>query len=141
MGGIWPEAPRPLTGLAVSLQGPMSQHPSSLRVNCTSLGPSCSSTIHPRYLGMRESSLPSGSALRLPFSICHPLLHLTQACKNNICLDLSPGHGLDGRLTGHRVETWDVKVCVYVWIVYIGLVGSSVGLWQCLGDQFKRPVL
>lgn len=37
-----------------------------------------------------------------------------QACKNNICLDLSPGHGLDGRLTGHRVETWDVKVCAHV---------------------------
>ncbi|CAO2633435.1 Neurobeachin-like protein 2, partial [Lemmus lemmus] len=38
------------------------------------------------------------------------LLHYSpQACKSNICLDLSPGHGLDGRLTGHRVETWDVK--------------------------------
>ncbi|KAG8521528.1 Neurobeachin-like protein 2 [Galemys pyrenaicus] len=38
------------------------------------------------------------------------LLHYSpQACKNNICLDLSPGHTLDGRLTGHRVETWDVK--------------------------------
>ncbi|EFB19185.1 hypothetical protein PANDA_000627, partial [Ailuropoda melanoleuca] len=38
------------------------------------------------------------------------LLHYSpQACRNNICLDLSPGHGLDGRLTGHRVETWDVK--------------------------------
>ncbi|XP_017521315.2 neurobeachin-like protein 2 isoform X8 [Manis javanica] len=38
------------------------------------------------------------------------LLHYSpQACKNNICLDLSLGHGLDGRLTGHRVETWDVK--------------------------------
>ncbi|XP_069873650.1 neurobeachin-like protein 2 isoform X2 [Dipodomys merriami] len=38
------------------------------------------------------------------------LLHYSpQACKNNICLDLSPSQGLDGRLTGHRVETWDVK--------------------------------
>ncbi|XP_053456436.1 neurobeachin-like protein 2 isoform X1 [Nycticebus coucang] len=38
------------------------------------------------------------------------LLHYSpQACKNNICLDLSSSHGLDGRLTGHRVETWDVK--------------------------------
>ncbi|XP_012928022.1 neurobeachin-like protein 2 isoform X3 [Heterocephalus glaber] len=38
------------------------------------------------------------------------LLHYSpQACKNNICLDLSPSHTLDGRLTGHRVETWDVK--------------------------------
>lgn len=48
-----------------------------------------------------------------------------QACKNNICLDLSPGHGLDGRLTGHTVETWDVKVCVCVWAVWAG--GVSMG--------------
>lgn len=64
--------------------------------------------------------MPSGSVLWLSLSVCHSLLHLMQACKNNICLDLSPGHGLDGRLTGHRVETWDVKVCAYMCIVYTG---------------------
>lgn len=76
------------------------------------LVPSCSSIILLRYLGIRKYSVSSGSVPRLPLSICHSLLHLTQACKNNICLDLSPGHGLDGRLTGHSVETWDVKVRV-----------------------------
>ncbi|XP_040211167.1 neurobeachin-like protein 2 isoform X2 [Rana temporaria] len=37
------------------------------------------------------------------------LFYTPQASKNNICLDLSPSHALDGRLTGHRVITWDVK--------------------------------
>lgn len=35
---------------------------------------------------------------------------LFQACRNNICLDLSPSHSLDGRLTGHKVVNWDIKV-------------------------------
>uniref|UniRef100_A0A8C0KM69 Neurobeachin-like protein 2 n=1 Tax=Canis lupus dingo TaxID=286419 RepID=A0A8C0KM69_CANLU len=51
------------------------------------------------------------AALRALFTLGehpHPL-GPAPACRNNICLDLSPGHGLDGRLTGHRVETWDVK--------------------------------
>lgn len=109
MERVWPEDRRS-KGSAFSLQGPMSQHLSSLRVSCRSLVPSCSSIILRRYLGIREESVPSGSALWLPLSIRHSLLHLIQACKNNICLDLSPGHGLDGRLTGHRVETWNVKV-------------------------------
>ncbi|KAM5156980.1 neurobeachin-like protein 2 isoform 1-T1 [Mantella aurantiaca] len=37
------------------------------------------------------------------------LFYTPQASKNNICLDLSPSHAFDGRLTGHRVITWDVK--------------------------------
>ncbi|NXX85868.1 NBEL2 protein, partial [Urocolius indicus] len=37
------------------------------------------------------------------------LYYTPQACRNNICLDLSPSHGLDGRLTGHKVVNWDVK--------------------------------
>uniref|UniRef100_A0A5F8HIN1 Neurobeachin-like protein 2 n=1 Tax=Monodelphis domestica TaxID=13616 RepID=A0A5F8HIN1_MONDO len=41
------------------------------------------------------------------------VLPFTQACKNKICLDLSPSHGLDGRLTGHKVVNWDVKVCEF----------------------------
>jgi hypothetical protein len=137
MERVWPEDLRS-KGLAFSLQGPMSQHPSSLRVNYMSLAPSCSSIIHRRYLWVREPSVPPGSVLWLPLSICLSLLHLIQACKNNICLDLSPGHGLDGRLTGHRVETWDVKVRASMCIVYTGSVGSSAGPWQGLGDQFER---
>lgn len=32
-----------------------------------------------------------------------------QACKNPICLDLSPNL-LHGRLTGNKVVNWDIKV-------------------------------
>lgn len=139
MERVWLEDLRS-KGLAFSLQGPMSQHPSSPRVNYTSLAPSCSSIIHRRYLGIRGQSVPPGIALWLPFSICHFLLHVIQACKNNICLDLSPGHGLDGRLTGHRVETWDVKVRVRM-CMCTQVEWCTVGPWQGLGDQFKRPIL
>ncbi|XP_063780672.1 neurobeachin-like protein 2 isoform X2 [Pseudophryne corroboree] len=37
------------------------------------------------------------------------LFYTPQACRNNICLDLSARHEFDGRLTGHRVVTWNVK--------------------------------
>ncbi|XP_056618979.1 LOW QUALITY PROTEIN: neurobeachin-like protein 2 [Triplophysa dalaica] len=37
------------------------------------------------------------------------LYYTPQAFKNQICLDLSPNHLYDGRLTGHRVVNWDVK--------------------------------
>lgn len=94
--------------------------------------PSCFSIIHHRYLGTREQPVPSGSALWLPLAVCHFFLHLIQACKNNICLDLSPGHGLDGRLTGHRVETWNVKVRTHislcVWSTVWSILASSVFL-------------
>ncbi|XP_020924322.1 neurobeachin-like protein 2 isoform X4 [Sus scrofa] len=60
------------------------------------------------------------------------LLHYSpQACKNNICLDLSPGHGLDGRLTGHRVETWDVKDVVNC----VGGMGALLPLLEQVAAQ------
>ncbi|KAM5234243.1 neurobeachin-like protein 2 isoform 4-T4 [Hipposideros larvatus] len=60
------------------------------------------------------------------------LLHYSpQACKNNICLDLSPGHGLDGRLTGHRVETWDVKDVVNC----VGGMGALLPLLERVATQ------
>ncbi|XP_051708461.2 neurobeachin-like protein 2 isoform X4 [Oryctolagus cuniculus] len=60
------------------------------------------------------------------------LLHYSpQACKNNICLDLSPGHGLDGRLTGHRVETWDVKDVVNC----VGGMGALLPLLEQVAEQ------
>ncbi|XP_075403354.1 neurobeachin-like protein 2 isoform X1 [Tenrec ecaudatus] len=60
------------------------------------------------------------------------LLHYSpQACKNNICLDLSPGHWLDGRLTGHRVETWNVKDVVN----YVGGMGTLLPLLERVAVQ------
>lgn len=72
MERVWPEDLRS-KGLTLSLQGPMSQHPSSLRVNYTSLVPSCSSTTPLRYLGF-EATAPSGPALCYLLSICRSLL-------------------------------------------------------------------
>ncbi|XP_044063308.1 neurobeachin-like protein 2 isoform X3 [Siniperca chuatsi] len=37
------------------------------------------------------------------------LYYTPQAFKGQICLDLSPNHLYDGRLTGHRVVNWDIK--------------------------------
>ncbi|KAM6967984.1 neurobeachin-like protein 2 [Aplochiton taeniatus] len=37
------------------------------------------------------------------------LYYTPQAFKSQICLDLSPNHLYDGRLTGHRVVNWDIK--------------------------------
>ncbi|XP_062322796.1 neurobeachin-like protein 2 isoform X4 [Osmerus eperlanus] len=37
------------------------------------------------------------------------LYYTPQAFKNQICLDLSPNHQYDGRLTGHQVVNWDIK--------------------------------
>ncbi|XP_030792221.1 neurobeachin-like protein 2 isoform X2 [Rhinopithecus roxellana] len=63
------------------------------------------------------------------------LLHYSpQACKNNICLDLSPSHGLDGRLTGHRVETWDVKDVVNC----VGGMGALLPLLEQVAAQPKE---
>uniref|UniRef100_A0AAY4CTK7 Neurobeachin-like protein 2 n=1 Tax=Denticeps clupeoides TaxID=299321 RepID=A0AAY4CTK7_9TELE len=53
--------------------------------------------------------------------ICYEALQPTQtralhnageAFKNQICQDLSPNRHYDGRLTGHRVVNWNIKVCV-----------------------------
>ncbi|XP_053786341.1 neurobeachin-like protein 2 isoform X1 [Desmodus rotundus] len=60
------------------------------------------------------------------------LLHYSpQACKNNICLDLSPGHGLDGRLTGYTVETWGVKDVVNC----VGGMGALLPLLERVAAQ------
>ncbi|XP_006868866.1 PREDICTED: neurobeachin-like protein 2 [Chrysochloris asiatica] len=64
------------------------------------------------------------------------LLHYSpQACKNNICLDLSPGHGLDGRLTGHKVETWNVKDVVNC----VGGMGALLPLLEQVAAQPQEP--
>ncbi|XP_036792052.1 neurobeachin-like protein 2 isoform X3 [Oncorhynchus mykiss] len=37
------------------------------------------------------------------------LYYTPQAFKSQICVDLSPNHQYNGRLTGHRVVNWDIK--------------------------------
>nr|XP_013812182.1 PREDICTED: neurobeachin-like protein 2 [Apteryx mantelli mantelli] len=60
------------------------------------------------------------------------------ACRNNICLDLSPNHGFDGRLTGHRVVNWDVKDvvnCVGGMGVLLPLLEQVVAKPEESGDE------
>ncbi|XP_077997957.1 neurobeachin-like protein 1 isoform X2 [Glandiceps talaboti] len=37
------------------------------------------------------------------------LYYNAKACKDFVCLDLAPNHLYDGRLTGHKCMTWDIK--------------------------------
>ncbi|XP_006816022.1 neurobeachin-like protein 1 [Saccoglossus kowalevskii] len=37
------------------------------------------------------------------------LYYNAKACKDFVCLDLAPNHLYDGRLTGHKCVTWDIK--------------------------------
>lgn len=78
LGGVWLQA-QPGLKPPAHLQGPMRQHPSSLRVNCMNLAPNCSSITHLRYGGLGSwLNLPwlppSIACLPLPtLSLAHPL--------------------------------------------------------------------
>ncbi|XP_026148843.1 neurobeachin-like protein 2 isoform X3 [Mastacembelus armatus] len=58
------------------------------------------------------------------------LYYTPQAFKNQICLDLSPSHQYDGRLTGHRVVHWDIKDVVNV----VGGIGVLLPLLEQVYD-------
>ncbi|XP_063308911.1 neurobeachin-like protein 2 isoform X7 [Pelobates fuscus] len=62
------------------------------------------------------------------------LFYTPQASQNNICLDLSPSHSFDGRLTGHRVITWDVKDVVNC----VGGMGTLLPLLHQVAQQTKE---
>ncbi|XP_056141784.1 neurobeachin-like protein 2 isoform X4 [Lampris incognitus] len=61
------------------------------------------------------------------------LYYTPQAFKSQICLDLSPNHSYDGRLTGHRVVNWDIKDVVNV----VGGIGVLLPLLEqvCEAEQ------
>ncbi|KAM3822734.1 neurobeachin-like protein 2 isoform 1-T1 [Vipera latastei] len=59
------------------------------------------------------------------------LYYTPQACKSNICLDLSPNHNLDGRLTGHQVVNWDVKDVINC----VGGMGALLPLLDQVASQ------
>ncbi|XP_026578840.1 neurobeachin-like protein 2 [Pseudonaja textilis] len=59
------------------------------------------------------------------------LYYTPQACKSNICLDLSPNHNLDGRLTGHQVVNWDVKDVINC----VGGMGALLPLLDQIASQ------
>ncbi|XP_066441347.1 neurobeachin-like protein 2 isoform X4 [Eleutherodactylus coqui] len=62
------------------------------------------------------------------------LFYTPQASKNNICLDLSSSRAFDGRLTGHRVVTWDVKDVVNC----VGGMGVLLPLLYQVASQTKE---
>ncbi|KAM6452892.1 neurobeachin-like protein 2 isoform 3-T3 [Liasis olivaceus] len=59
------------------------------------------------------------------------LYYTPQACKSNICLDLSPNHNFDGRLTGHQVVNWDVKDVINC----VGGMGALLPLLDQVASQ------
>ncbi|NXK69466.1 NBEL2 protein, partial [Sylvietta virens] len=63
------------------------------------------------------------------------LYYTPQACRNNICLDLSPSHGLDGRLTGHKVVNWDIKDVVNC----VGGMGVLLPLLEQVVSKTEEP--
>uniref|UniRef100_A0A671M1F0 Neurobeachin-like protein 2 n=1 Tax=Sinocyclocheilus anshuiensis TaxID=1608454 RepID=A0A671M1F0_9TELE len=109
-------------------------------------GVSRDSPVHTIPAGLQDTAWGSPSSLGgllATVFICHEALQPAQAralftadnkCiafKIQICLDLSPNHLYDGRLTGHRVVNWDVKVCI------LGGMGALLPLLEqvCLLDQ------
>ncbi|KAL2102018.1 hypothetical protein ACEWY4_003779 [Coilia grayii] len=61
------------------------------------------------------------------------LYYTPQAFKSQICLDLSPNHHYDGRLTGHRVVNWHIKDVLNS----VGGMGALLPLLEqvCGGEQ------
>lgn len=61
------------------------------------------------------------------------LYYTPQAFKSQICLDLAPHHQHDGRLTGHRVVSWDTKDVVNV----VGGIGVLLPMLEqvCEAEQ------
>ncbi|KAM3872786.1 LOW QUALITY PROTEIN: neurobeachin-like protein 2 [Diretmus argenteus] len=64
------------------------------------------------------------------------LYYTPQALKSQICLDLSPNHHYDGRLTGHGVVNWDIKDVLNV----VGGMGVLLPLLEqaCEAEQMDN---
>ncbi|XP_029444090.1 neurobeachin-like protein 2 isoform X2 [Rhinatrema bivittatum] len=75
---------------------------------------------------------PEGELSELGYKLL--LYYTPQACKNNICLDLSPNHLFDGRLTGHKVVNWDIKDVVNC----VGGMGVLLPLLHQVAAQGKE---
>lgn len=92
-------------------------------------------------LGISDAFYYSGFSV-----VVNKPVSVLQAFKSQICLDLAPNHQYDGRLTGHRVENWDIKVfwlikafyssyeyiCIYIFDDFLCIIKSS---WQRKTNQ------
>ncbi|NXJ97928.1 NBEL2 protein, partial [Corythaixoides concolor] len=98
----------------------------------------------PHHAPAHPSPLRPGPNVTSPFTLEGDLVELNsklllyytpQACRNNICLDLSPSHGLDGRLTGHKVVNWDIKDVVNC----VGGMGVLLPLLEQVVSKKEEP--
>ncbi|CAM5094801.1 unnamed protein product [Eretmochelys imbricata] len=90
-------------GTPTSLEG----HLGSVSIFCEALQQTQVKALFSSGPNVTSPLKPEGDFLELSSKLL--LYYTPQACKNNICLDLSPNRGFDGRLTGHKVVNWDIK--------------------------------
>uniref|UniRef100_A0A7M4E3Q1 Neurobeachin-like protein 2 n=1 Tax=Crocodylus porosus TaxID=8502 RepID=A0A7M4E3Q1_CROPO len=90
-------------GTPTSLEG----HLGLVSIFCEALQPAQVKVLFSSGPNVTSPFKPESDFLELSSKLL--LFYTPQACKNNICLDLSPNHFFDGRLTGHKVVNWDVK--------------------------------
>ncbi|KAM4688208.1 neurobeachin-like protein 2 [Discoglossus pictus] len=97
-------------------------------------------TLQPAHVKALYMAGPNFVSMFRPESefseLCSKLLlfYTPQASKNNICLDLAPSHLFDGRLTGHRVITWEIKDVINC----VGGMGVLLPLLHQVASQTKE---
>uniref|UniRef100_A0ACB8FWE4 Uncharacterized protein n=1 Tax=Sphaerodactylus townsendi TaxID=933632 RepID=A0ACB8FWE4_9SAUR len=115
-------------GMPTSLEG----HLGSISIFCEALQPAQVKALYSLGPNVTSPFKPEGDFLELSSKLL--LYYTPQACKSNICLDLSPNHFFDGRLTGHKVVNWDVKDVVNC----VGGLGVLLPLLDQVASQKKE---
>ncbi|XP_077792798.1 neurobeachin-like protein 2 [Podarcis muralis] len=115
-------------GVPTSLEG----HLGSVSIFYEVLQPAQVKALYSSGPNVTSPFKPEGDFLELGSKLL--LYYTPQACKNNICLDLSPNHFFDGRLTGHKVVNWDVKDVVNC----VGGMGVLLPLLDQVASQRKE---
>ncbi|KAH1176745.1 hypothetical protein KIL84_010447 [Mauremys mutica] len=116
-------------GTPTSLEG----HLGSVSIFCEALQQTQVKALFSSGPNVTSPLKPEGDFLELSSKLL--LYYTPQACKNNICLDLSPNHFFDGRLTGHKVVNWDIKDVVNC----VGGMGVLLPLLEQVADERKEP--
>nr|XP_056713128.1 neurobeachin-like protein 2 [Euleptes europaea] len=115
-------------GMPTSLEG----HLGSVSIFYEALQPAQVKALYSSGPNVTSPFKPEGDFLELSSKLL--LYYTPQACKSNICLDLSPNHFFDGRLTGHKVVNWDVKDVVNC----VGGMGVLLPLLDQVASQKKE---
>uniref|UniRef100_A0A8C8SSA1 Neurobeachin-like protein 2 n=1 Tax=Pelusios castaneus TaxID=367368 RepID=A0A8C8SSA1_9SAUR len=116
-------------GTPTSLEG----HLGSVSIFCEALQQTQVKVLFSSGPNVTSPLKPEGDFLEISSKLL--LCYMPQACKNNICLDLSPNHFFDGRLTGHKVVNWDVKDVVNC----VGGMGVLLPLLEQVAAEKKEP--